>query len=304
MKILVTGGRGFIGRALVKQLREKGHDVWSLDLLHHPDPRHLRADTRSYTSLEAAVSQGFELVYHLAAEAGRWNGESHYESLWTTNVIGTKHLIRLQERYRFRMVFMSSSEVYGDYDGVMSEDVMDHVAIRQLNDYAMTKWVGEMQVMNSAAMFGTESVRIRMFNVYGPGEPYGANRGVVARFIWHALHGLPYTVYLNHHRTSTYLDDIIRSLAALVERFRPGAVYNLGGLEYHDIKTLSDLILEQLGLDDRLVAYAEGEAFTTKDKKVDMSRAIHELGHDPRVSLREGIARTVAWARTAYLEES
>jgi len=262
---------------LIRHLRSQGHDAWSLDLLHHPDPRHIRADVRSFRSMEEVLSgHHFDLLYHLAAEAGRWNGEAHYEALWTTNVIGTKHILRMQERLGFRLVFMSSSEVYGDYDGVMEESVMDRVAIRQLNDYAMTKWVGEMQVMNSASMFRTESVRIRMFNLYGPGEPYGANRGVIARFLWHAVHDLPYTVYLHHHRTSTYIDDAIRTLAAIAERFRPGAVYNLGGLEYHDIKSVSDHILRLLGKDDHLVRYSEGEPFTTRDKRIDMTWRLDE----------------------------
>jgi len=75
----------------------------------------------------------------------------------------TKNLIRWQEKVGFRMVFASSSEVYGDYDGVMSEDVMDKVEIKQLNDYAMTKWVSEMQILNSAAMFNTKNCASTLF---------------------------------------------------------------------------------------------------------------------------------------------
>lgn len=307
MKILITGGRGFIGQHLARVLEKDGHEVWTLDLLHHSHPQHLRADMRFYRDVEAAiapggVSRGFELVYHLAAEAGRWNGEEHYEALWETNVIGTKHLIRLQERHRFRVVFMSSSEVYGDYDGVMSEDVLDRIPIRQLNDYAITKWVGEQQFINSAAMCGTETVRIRMFNVYGPGESFGANRGVVVRFLWHAMKGIPYTVYLDHHRTSTFVTEAARTLANIATRFKPGEVYNIGGHAYHDIKTLSDLILSKLGLDDSLVTYSQGEAFTTRDKKVDLSKAERDLGHLPGLSLSEGLDATIQWARRAWQE--
>jgi len=303
MKILVTGGCGFIGRNLIQHLRTLGHEAWSLDVLHHPSPQHIRADVRSFRTLDQAFrTHQFNLVYHLAAEAGRWNGEDHYEALWSTNVIGTKHIIRLQESLRFRLVFMSSSEVYGDYDGLMEEGVMDRIAIRQLNDYAMTKWVGEQQLVNSAHMFSTESVRIRMFNVFGVGEPFGANRGVVARFIYHALHDWPYTVYLDHHRTTTFIDDAVRTLAVIPERFHPGEVYNLGGTEYHDIKTISDLVLMKLGKDDRLVTYKEAEAFTTRVKQVDLTRAIRDLGHAPKISLSDGLERTIAWASKAYLE--
>lgn len=165
MKILVTGGLGAVGTYLVKELRSRNYEVWVCDLSHHHDPQYIRCDVSQYRQLERIFNKHqFDYAYHLAAEFGRWNGEDYYENLWTTNVIGTKHLIRLQERDRFRMIFFSSSEVYGDYDGVMREDVMDKLEIKQLNDYAMTKWVGEMQVLNSAAMFGTETVRVRLFN--------------------------------------------------------------------------------------------------------------------------------------------
>ncbi len=300
MKVLITGGLGFVGTHLTRLLRNRGHDVFTLDLLPSPDPRHFRADIRSYRSLRGILEKGFDLVYHLAAEAGRWNGEDHYEALWTTNVIGTKHLIRVQEALRFRLVYLSSSEVYGDYAGTMKEEVTERIPFHLLNDYAMTKWVGEEQILNSERMSGTESVRIRMFNLYGPGERFAPGRGVVARFIWHAMQGLPYTVYSAHRRTSTYIDDAVRTLGALTDRFRPGRVYNIGGFEEHDMKRVSDIILKHLGLDDSLVRYEEREAFTTLVKSVDCTRAVDELGHRIEIDLEEGLARTVRWAIDAY----
>lgn len=301
MNILVTGGLGAVGSFLVGELRQRGHAVWLCDRPHHHDPQYLRCDVSEYRQLERIFAQQrFDYVYHLAAEFGRWNGEDFYETLWRSNVIGTKNLLRLQEKYRFRHVFFSSSEVYGDYDGVMTEDVMDKLEIRQLNDYAMTKWVGEMQVVNSAAMHGTESVRIRLFNVYGPGEKYSPYRSVNCLFCYRALHDLPYTVFLDHHRTSTYISDAVRTLANVVENFKPGEVYNVGSTEYHDIKTVSDIILNHLGKDDHLVTYKENEPFTTRDKKVDVSKAVRDLSHRPRVGLREGLIRTVEWMKGYY----
>ena len=301
MKILVTGGLGAVGTYLVKELRNRNHEVWVCDLSHHHDPQYIRCDVSRYRQLEQIFNEHkFDYVYHLAAEFGRWNGEDYYENLWTTNVIGTKHLIRLQERDRFRMIFFSSSEVYGDYDGVMKEDVMDKLEIKQLNDYAMTKWVGEMQVLNSAAMFGTETVRVRLFNTFGPGEYYSPYRSVICLFVYRALHNIPYTVYLDHHRTSTYVTDTVYTLANIVDNFKPGEVYNIGGTEYHDIKTLSDTILDYLGKDDSLVTYKEAEGFTTKDKKIDVAKAIQDLKHNPKVPLSEGIPLTIEWMKSVY----
>jgi dTDP-glucose 4,6-dehydratase len=301
MKILVTGGLGVVGAHLVRELRGRGNEVWICDLPHDHDPQYVRCDVSEYRQLERLIAaHAFEYVYHLAAEFGRWNGEDYYETLWRSNVIGTKNLIRLQEKHRFRQIFFSSSEVYGDWAGVMDEAVMDGHEVRQLNDYALTKWVGEQQVLNSAAMHGTESVRVRLFNTYGPGEYYSPYRSMICVFIYRALHDIPYNVYLNHHRTSTYLTDCVRTLANISERFVPGQVYNIGGTEYHDVKTVSDLILRSLGKDDSLVTYREAEAFTTRDKKIEVSRAERELDHQCRVTLAEGIPRTLEWMRRAY----
>jgi len=301
MDVLVTGGLGTVGHVLVKELELRGYTTWICDLPHNHHPKYIRCDVSSFNQLSRIFEEHhFDYVYHLAAEFGRWNGEDYYDTLWRSNVIGTKNIVRLQERYGFRQIFFSSSEVYGDYDGVMKEDIMDKIEVRQLNDYAMTKWVNEMQIMNSASQFNTESVRVRLFNTYGPGEYYSPYRSVVCRFIYHALMGLPYKVYLNHHRTSTYLGDTVFTLANIIDNFKPGEAYNIGGGQYHDIKYLSDLILGYLRKDDRLVEYITHEPFTTKDKKIDISKAQRDLRHNPQVTLEEGIPKTIEWMKGVY----
>jgi dTDP-glucose 4,6-dehydratase len=299
--ILVTGCLGAVGTPLWKSLASRGHNVRGVDLAHSHLPQYDRCDVGEYRQLQRVFDAlDIEYVYHLAAEFGRNNGETYYENLWRTNVIGTKHLLRLQEERRFKMVLFSSSEVYGDWPEVMSEDVMDLYPIRQMNDYAITKWVNELQVLNSADRSGTETVRVRLFNTYGPGEPYSPWRSVVCMFVYHALHDLPYTVYLDHRRTSTYIDDSVRALAAIADNFRAGDVYNIAGDDYHDIKTLSDIVLRQLGKDDSQVTYLPAEAHNTRDKKADNSRARQHLGLQTTVTLEEGIRRTIEWQKQVY----
>lgn len=305
MRILVTGGRGTIGQVLTHWLRRTGHDAWTCDLAHHHDARHVRCDVAEQRQLARLFDgEPFELVYHLAAEYGRWNGEEYYEDLWRTNVIGTKHLLRLQERLRFKLVFASTSEVYGDVDEPMTEDLVDRREIRQLNDYALSKWVNEQQILNSAAMFGTETVRVRLFNTYGPGEYFTPFRSAICRFAHAALLDLPYTVYLEHQRTSIFTSDAVRTLAALVEKFVPGEAYNIGGTESHDMKRVSDTILGHLGKTDARVTYAPAEPFTTRTKRLDTTKAARDLGHAPSMSLEAGLERTLAWMQKVYLAKS
>lgn len=304
MKILVTGGLGAVGAPLSDRLRQAGHEVWVLDRAHHHGVRgryYYRGDIGEYRQVERAFAEvPFDFVYHAAAEFGRINGEDFYETLWRSNAVGTKNLIRLQERHRFRMVVFSSSEIYGDWAGEMREETPDEHPIQQMNDYAITKWVNELQVRNSAALHGTETVIVRLFNTYGPGEPYSDYRSVICKFVYSALHDLPYTVYLDHHRTSTYIDDTVRTLATICERFRPGAVYNIAGESYHDIKTLSDMILERCGKTDSLVRYVQAEEHNTRDKKGSNERARRDLDHRETVSLADGLDRTIAWQRVFY----
>lgn len=306
-KILVTGGSGFIGTNLVNELRSRGHEVIAADLLNNDREDYVRTDVRYYRQLERTFEETgpFDYVYHLAAEYGRWNGEAYYENLWQTNVIGTKNMLRLQEKNDFRMIFFSSAEVYGDYTGKMSEDVMENNPIKdtyQMNDYAISKWDGELMCMNSAKMFGTEIVRVRPVNCYGPGERYTPYRGFIPKFIYLALHNKPYTVFKGHKRIIDYVGDTARTFANIVDNFIPGEAYNIGGNQdwEMDIKDYSDLVLDAVGCDDSLVTYEEAEPFTTKVKTIDFSKSIRDLKHNPKVKPKEGIQKTVDWMKWYY----
>jgi len=306
-KILVTGGAGNIGTNLCNELRSRGYKVIACDLYNTERDDYVRCDVRSYRQLEFVFDElgPFDYVYHLAAEYGRWNGEAYYENLWQTNNVGTKHVLRLQEKLNFNLIFFSSCEVYGDYDGLMNEDVMSENKIKdtyQMNDYAITKWAGELMCLNSTTMFGTKTVRVRPLNCYGPYEHYTPYRGFIPKFIYHALNNKPYVVYKGHKRIIDYVEDSCRTFANIVENFIPGEVYNVGGrVEWEkDIKEYSDIVLKVTGKDESLVEYKEAEAFTTKIKTVDFSKAIKDLNHDPVVEPEDGIRKTAEWMKKIY----
>ena len=296
------------------QLRGRGHHTVSCDLQHQPDeigfsvrtdvsvPLYARCDTGEFRQVDRLFDRcgPFDYVYHCAAEFGRWNGEDFYEQLWRTNVVGTKNIIRLQERLKFRLIHFSSSEVYGDWPELMVESVMDEYEIKQMNDYAMTKWVNEMQIRNSATHYQTESVIVRLFNTYGPGEYYSPYRSVNCRFLFCALNGLPWTVFRGHSRTSTYLADTVSTLCNIVENFKPGEAYNIGGNKTHTIEELSDVVLKVTGADPGLAQYRDSEILTTKDKLVDVSKAVRDLGHRDTYSLEDGLRLTAEWMRRVY----
>jgi dTDP-glucose 4,6-dehydratase len=314
MNILVTGGLGTVGRGLIATLKERNHSVFSCDLYHShdeigysvktdiPNPTYSRCDIGEYKQLERLFDKAgpFDLVYNCAAEFGRWNGEDFYENLWKTNAVGLKNILRLQEKLGFKLVHFSSSEVYGDFPTIMKESVMEDYEVKQLNDYAMSKWVNEMQIRNSIQQFGTETVVVRLFNTYGPGEFYSPYRSVNSRFLYCAMNNIPWTVYRGHYRTSTYLNDTVRTLCNIVDNFKTGETYNIGGSYMHSIEELSDVILKVTGADPSLVEYRDSEPLTTTAKQVDVVKAVRDLKHTDSFTLEEGIKLTMDWMKSVY----
>jgi dTDP-glucose 4,6-dehydratase len=282
-------------------MEKRGHDVWGLDLQHQADQKYFRADISSYRQLERAFEQPYDYVYHLAAEFGRINGEEYYDTLWTTNVIGTRNILELQKKLGFKLIFASSSEIYGDkHREILSEDIPLQQSIIQHNDYAVTKWVNEIQIMNFEKRYGVPVVRLRFFNAYGPGEYYHNYRSVVCLFTYRALHRLPYDVYMGYHRVFMYIDDFIPTLANVVDNFVPGEVYNIGGDEFRSVKEMNDIILKYLRMDDRLVNYLPEDKHNVMNKRPNIEKARKVFGHNPRITLEEGIPRTIQWMQSVY----
>jgi dTDP-glucose 4,6-dehydratase len=300
-KILVTGSKGTLGQPLVADLIGRGHEVWSCDLQHQADDNYFRADVANYRQLERVFEQNYDYVYHLAAEFGRINGEEYYDTLWESNVIGTRNILEWQKKKGFKLIFASSSEIYGDkHEDVLREEIPLNQSIIQHNDYATTKWVNEIQIMNFERRHEVPVVRLRFFNAYGPGEYYHHYRSVVCLFCYRALHNMPYQVYLGYHRVFMYIDDFIPTLSAVCENFKAGEVYNIGGQEFRSVKELSDLVLRYAGASENLVTYLPEDKHNVMNKKPDISKAKMQFGHDPNVPLEVGIPRTIEWMKQVY----
>jgi len=301
-KILVTGAKGTLGVPLVKELKRRGHKVWQTDLMHQWDENYIRADTANFRHLERVFETAkYDFVYHLAAEFGRINGEEYYDKVWETNVIGTKNIIQWQKRMGFKLLHASSSEIYGEIRAKwLDEDLPLRQTPFQTNDYAISKWVNELQIMNSEKRYGLKSMRLRFFNAYGPGEYYTPYRSVVCLFCYRALNNLPYQVYEGYHRVFMYIDDFIKTAANAVGKFKAGQVYNIGGEEYKSVKELSDLILSYLGKDDKLVEYLPEDKHNVTNKRPNIKKAKRYLGHNPKTPLSVGVPKTIEWMKMVY----
>lgn len=303
MKILVTGSEGTLGKPLVKELRHRGHEVSTIDLQHGRHENHYRADIADWRELHEAFRRiNPEVVYHLAAEFGRLNGEHYYERLWRSNVIGTRNILELQKGHKFKLIFASSSEVYGDvtnqelHESMIFDGTRDATAAFYVNDYALSKRVNEQQINRFMRQFDTESMILRFFNAYGPGESYHGYRSVVCMFVWRLLHGLPIDVYEGYHRVFMYIDDFIPTLANAADRFCV-EVINIGGVEYRSVEDLAKIVCEAADASPDLIRMVGKEAHNTVNKRPDITRAREILKHDPMVPLEDGVYATVEWMR-------
>lgn len=328
MRILLTGSEGALGQPLKAKLREQGHDVYGCDLAHTDDPQVIRADVAERRQLRRAYDFSRpDLVYHLAAEFGRNNGKDYYEQLWKSNCIGTRNVIEETLRTESTMAFASSSEAYGmadeympDKNAAFEEGLLDHYPPFFHNEYALSKWTNERQIYTAARNDGLKAVVFRFFNVYGPGEHFSPYRSVVCQFVYKLLKGDPITVYRDSYRSHLFIDDWCRGVSALVKspllynvtqgnnsREFPGSgktkvpVFNIGSPDYESAQETLARIQKQVGpFSESVITVLDAEAGNISSKRANIVQAQAWFGFEPKVSIEEGIMKTVKWMRETY----
>lgn len=299
-KILVTGSNGTLGQPLVEALKVFGHEVFTSDTQHSNADKYTRCDVSDFRQVQRLFEAVHpEYVYHLAAEFGRINGELYYEQVWRTNAIGTRNIIEVCIDSSAKLIFASSSEIYGEAEEkYLHEELSEYKPLHQTNDYAISKWVNEQQIRNSRERYGLQAMTLRFFNAYGPGEHYHPYRSVVCLFCYRAMNSLPYDVYRGYYRTFMYISDFVPTLARACERFKDGAVYNIGGTDYRSVEELSNIVLENLGKNDAHVTYLDSDSHNIVSKRPDINRARAELSHNPLWKLEHGVPQTIEWLKS------
>ena len=319
MRVLVTGGAGFIGSHLVDALMAEGHTVTVLDdlttgqianiaaHLGHPGFRFVEDSILNPAALAPLVRDA-ETIYHLAAAVGvKYIVDDPVGSI-VTNVHGTENVLRLAHRYGVRTVIASSSEVYGkstqlplheDADRLLGPTTVGRWA------YSEAKAIDEFFALGLAAQGLPVSI-VRYFNSYGPRLDARGYGSVIARFISQALRGEPITVYNDGEQTRcfTYVSDTVAAtLKAGTLDAALGQPFNVGADTEISMNDLAELILRLTGSRSEIVHIPYSEAFAvpfeeTRRRRPDVSRARAVLGFEARVPLEEGLRWTVEWFRS------
>ena len=307
MKALVTGAAGFIGSRLVARLAAEGHDVVGLDDLSEgtlenlddaPDVAFVEADLRDDGAVTHAA-EGCEVIFHEGAK--RSVPRSLLEPVLTTevNVGGTLNVLLAARDVGARVVWASSSSVYGDQD---SFPLHEEMLPRPKSPYAASKLAGEAYAHAFWTSLGVPAISLRYFNVYGPRQdPASEYAAVVPRFVMACLEGRRPIIYGDGEqaRDFAYVDDVVeanlRAAAAPESAF--GRSFNVGGgARPTSINELLATVAELTGASPDPIhePAREGDiAYTAAD----MTQAGHVLGHRPVVDMREGLRRTVEWFR-------
>jgi UDP-glucose 4-epimerase len=303
VKVLVTGGAGFIGSHVTDAFLAAGHEVWALDDLSTgrrenlaPAARLVVEDIRSAAAARLVQSEGFEIVCHLAAQMDvrRSVADPGFDA--EVNVLGLLNVLEAARKGRVRKVVFSSTggAIYGEQDVFPAPE--SHPT-RPVSPYGVSKASGELYLGYYRAQYGLRSVALRYANVYGPRQNPHGEAGVVAIFSERLIRGEVCTINGSGKQTRDFVfgPDVARANLLAAEREVEGAV-NIGTGVETDVNRLYALLARAAGSSAQ-PRHAEAKPGEQLRSSVDASHAAAVLGWRPAVDLEEGLRRTVAWFR-------
>lgn len=315
--VMVTGAAGFVGSFLVERLLELGHEVHGLDLAplgearnlaavrDHPRLHYVEGDIRDRATIEAFFRPEAALLYHLASVVGVRRYMEDPLSLIDIAIIGTRHLIALCVLHEVRILFTSTSEVYGRNPAVPWKEEDDRVLGATSVDrwsYAASKGVCEQMLYGVHRKTGLPFSIVRFFNVYGPRQ---APIYVVSQTVQRVLNGVRPDLYDGGTQTRclTWVGDAIEGvIAAATKPEAIGEVFNIGNSTEMTMAEVVGMVLEAAGSDLQPVAVDTREKYGAVYEDIGrrvpaVGKAERLLGWKATTPARDGIAKTVDWAR-------
>ncbi len=316
MRILVTGGAGFIGSNLVESLlkREEVQLVRVLDnfatgrkenireFMDHPRFEFVEGDIRNFqTCLNAC--DGIDLISHQAALGSVPRSINDPLTSNEVNVTGTLNIFTAaKEKGVKRVIYAASSSTYGDHPGLPK--IEDRIG-QPLSPYAVTKYVNELYAKVYANIYGMELIGLRYFNVFGPKQnPQGPYAAVIPLFVKAVLDNEPPVINGDgeHSRDFTFVGNAVHANEVALFTNNPEAVnqvYNIAFGEQTSLNQLFESIKEVAG-SDLAPKYGPERKGDVKHSLADISKARTMLGYDPAVSVKQGLKTTFEWYRTQH----
>jgi len=313
MKILVTGGAGFIGSALAQRLITDGNDVVVIDNFNeYYDPELKRAREKELltgvTVLEGDITDAlfleeifsahaFDVVCHFAAQAGVRYSVEHPEVYVTTNVLGTQMLLEAMKNHDVkRLVFASTSSAYGV--SATSPFNEDEKADRPVSVYAATKRAAELLAYSYHVQYGLHVTCLRFFTVYGP---WSRPDMAMLKFAQKMTAGEPIDIYNNGdlRRDFTYIDDIVEGFILAVHKPLGYEILNIGNGVPVGLMSFVKVLEKELGIiaEKNMLPMQQGDVFETF---ADTTKAKEMLGFEAKVDFETGVKEFVRWYKEYY----
>ncbi|MFL5772766.1 MAG: SDR family oxidoreductase [Flavisolibacter sp.] len=316
MRILITGGAGFIGSNLAAHLLERG-DVTMVrvldnfatgnmknidEFMNHPKFEFIEGDIRNYESCLKAA-EGVDLISHQAALGSVPRSINDPLTSNEVNVTGTLHIFNAaREKNIRRVVYAASSSTYGDHPGLPK--VEDRIG-NPLSPYAVTKYVNELYARVFSNIYGLELIGLRYFNVFGPKQnPQGPYAAVIPLFIKSVLDNEPPLINGDgeHSRDFTFVGNVVHANEKALFTTNAKAlneVYNVAFGEQTSLNQLFEMIKEVAG-SDLAPKYGPERKGDVKHSLADISKARQLLEYDPDISIRQGMKITFEWYRKQH----
>ncbi|NJO19042.1 MAG: SDR family oxidoreductase [Spirulinaceae cyanobacterium RM2_2_10] len=307
MRILVTGGAGFLGSHLIDRLMEQGHDVICLDNFYTGNKRNLLRwlQNPAFELIRHDITEPIRLeveqIYHLACPASPVHYQYNPVKTVKTNVLGTLNMLGLAKRVKARFFLASTSEVYGDPTvHPQPETYRGNVSCTGIRAcYDEGKRVAETLTYDYHRQNGVDVRVVRIFNTYGPRMLPNDGR-VVSNFIVQALQGKALTVYGDGSQTRSfcYVSDLVDGFMRLMNSEQTEPV-NIGNPGEYTILELAQTIQDMVNPDAELI-FKPLPQDDPKQRQPDITRARNWLGWEPTVPLKEGLKLTIDYFRDRY----
>lgn len=297
MKILVTGGNGFIGHTLVRHLLKEGNEVKVIDIkpikFTHPKLEFVRKSVLEDIRWEM---RDCKMVYHLAAELGVVNSDKKPLGTLAVNIDGTVNIFRCALGTNVeKIVYTSSSEVYGEPREI---PIKEESPKSPVSIYGVSKLTAEMYAKGYVQEYGMDINPVRLFNVYGPGQGF---EWVVPIFIQKVLNNEAPVVFGDgaQVRCFTYIADVVSGIETVRKKGAKGEAYNIANTDQITMKELAELIIKISGknLKPKIVGFGKETRAKEREimKRIPSIDKLKSLGWKPEVNIQEGIKKTYDW---------
>ena len=308
---IVTGGGGFIGSHLAKYLVSKGIKVTVIDNFSTGNVLNLKSIRSKITLVDSDISsssigeyfENSDVVFNCAAMVGVKLATSKPLEVLDQNISNVRNVLNLCRKNHTLHIFISSSEVYGNS---LEMPVSENFPLIPVSPYGVSKIVGETYCSSFKSKFEINSIIVRLFNVYGPGQDTNGLSWVLPSFIIRLLENKKIIVHGsgNHTRDFTFINDAVNGIFLASTKGTFGHAYNIGtGIET-SIVDLGNLVSKKMNYSKNKLQFTKNRTFQIYRRCADISKAKNDLGYIPSTSLSTGITKTISYFRNANRKQN